>query len=70
MNDIMWLWPIRGWLAKARLSPERDLNAEESKRMHRKEPPFFPRSGIEPWTSGNSDIALTTTPSAHGFELL
>ncbi len=27
----MWLWPIRGWLAKARLSPERDLNAEESR---------------------------------------
>ena len=26
----MWLWPIRGWLAKARLSPERDLNAERS----------------------------------------
>ena len=26
----MWLWPIRGWLAGARLSPERDLNAERS----------------------------------------
>ncbi len=26
----MWLWPIRGWLAKARLSPKMDLNAEES----------------------------------------
>ena len=28
---------------------------------------FLPRSGSEPWTSGNSDIAMTTTPSAHSF---
>ena len=26
----------------------------------------MPRSGIESGTSGNSDIAMTTTPSAHG----
>ncbi len=24
---LQWLWPIQEWLAKARLSPERDLNA-------------------------------------------
>ncbi len=28
---------------------------------------FLPRSGIEPGTSGYSDIAMTTTPSAHGL---
>ena len=26
----MWLWPNRGWLARVRLSSERDLNAEET----------------------------------------
>ena len=34
-----------------------------NKRIHRNLL-FLPRSGIEPGTSGNSDIAMTTTPSA------
>ncbi len=54
--------------------PREDLSAKESstnepheqnKRIHRNLI-FLPRSGIEPGTSGNSDIAMTTTPSAHG----
>ena len=73
---LTWLWPIRGWLAKARLSPRkgserrRKLNkwtAWTNKRSHRNLL-FLPRSGIEPGTSGNSDIAKTTTPSAHGYK--
>ena len=64
----MWLRPIRGWLAKARLSPERDLKARQTnKQAYSYEPPFLPRSGIEPGTSGNSDIAMTITPLAHGL---
>ena len=108
----MWLRAIWGWLARTRLSPERDLNAEESSTDEPHEqtsvligtffscrargsnpgPPdivtlqwplytistrlifpkihrnllFFPRSGIEPGTSGNKEIAMTTTPSEHG----
>ncbi len=58
----MWLWSIWGWLTRARLSLERDLNAEESS-TNKQTSVFigtFYRSGIEPGTSG--DIATTTTP--------
>ena len=49
--------------------PERDLNTEEgstNKHIHRNRL-FLPRLGFEPGNSGNSDIAMTTTPSAHGL---
>ena len=36
------------------------------KRIHRNLL-FLPRSGIEPRTTGKRDIAMTTTPSAHGW---
>ncbi len=37
-----------------------------NKRIHR-QLLFLPPSGLEPGTSGDSDFAMTTTPSAHGF---
>ncbi len=71
-NENVWFWPIRGWFARTRLSPERDLNAEESStnEPHKQTSVFIlflPRSAIEPGTSGNSGITMTTTPSAHGI---
>ena len=72
---FVWLWPIRGWLAKARLSPYerlRKLNnwtAWTNKRNHRKLI-FLPLPWIEPGTSGNCAIAMTTTSSSHAFSLL
>ena len=54
--------PIQRWLAKARLSPTQMPKKAWQKAL------FLPKTGIEPETSGNSDTAMTTTPSRHGFE--
>ena len=52
-SEGVWLWPIRGWLAKARFSPEGDLNAEESSTNEPHEqtsvPPFLAALGDRTW---------------------
>ena len=76
---LMWLWPIRGWLVKARLFPERDLNALESStnELHQQTSVFIGTSFSCRARGSNhgpleicSDIPMTTTPSAHGLLLL
>ena len=61
--------PRRGCLLHGRYERLRKLNKWTvwTNKHIRRNLLFLPRSGSEPWTSGNSDIAMTTTPSAHSY---